>query len=80
MLKNVKNGERDLTSLILVTNIGRDVVYFVLLVPQFFDFIITYLLLVSSPFSTHSGLEYILLCHSSDGISPFGSVTSQRDI
>ena len=40
----------------------------------------TYLLLVSSPFSTHSGLECILLCHRSDGISPFGSVTSQRDI
>ena len=41
--------------------------------------ILTYLLVVSSPFSTHSGLECILLCHRSDGISPFGSVTSQRD-
>ena len=41
---------------------------------------LTYLLVVSSLFSTHSGLECILLCHRSDDISPFGSVTSQRDI
>ena len=40
----------------------------------------TYLLVVPSPFSAHSGLECILLCHRSDGISPFASVTSQRDI
>ena len=49
-------------------------------VPLFLSTTFTDLLVVSSPFSTHSGLECILLCHRSDGISPFGSVTSQRDI
>ena len=40
----------------------------------------TYLLVVSSPCSTHSGLECNLLCHWSAGISSFRSATSQTDI
>ena len=37
-----------------------------------------YLLVVSSPCSTHSGLECNLLCHWSDGISQFRSFTQRQ--
>ena len=37
---------------------------------QYFQLTLSYLLVVSSPFTTHSGLECILLCHRSYGIFP----------
>ena len=43
-------------------------------------YLLNYLLVVSSPCFTHSGLDCNLLCHWSDGISPFKSITNQTDV